>query len=81
MSGNRTGRQLGWAKISLGLSVLFAAVALVYFVLQGRPIAGFGLGIVVILGGVWEYRRRLQDLRAANRYEAKADDHRQRRRE
>ena len=70
----RTARQLGMAKIALGVSILFAVVAFLYFFLQGNPQAGAGLGILVLLGGIWEYRRRIQDIRAAKHYESKARD-------
>ena len=69
----RTARQIGLAKIALGISILFAVIAFLYFYLQGNFIAGAGLGIIVLLGGVWEYRRRLQDIRASKYYEAKAE--------
>lgn len=74
MDADRTERQRGWAKVSLGVSMLFAAGAFAYFLLQGRVITGAGFGAIVVIAGIWEYRRRLQDLRASNRYEAEAED-------
>jgi hypothetical protein len=73
----RSPRQ-GWAKVSLGLSLLFAVGAFVYLSLAGSPASGTGLAIVVIVAGIWEYRRRRQDEITSERYEAEAED-RQRR--
>lgn len=70
----------GWAKISLGVSFLFAVVAFVYLALTGSPVSGAGLAIVVIIAGIWEYRRRRQDQITAERYEADAEEHRRRNR-
>lgn len=70
----------GWAKVSLGLSILLAVAGFTYFLLAGRPVAGAGLGVVLLIGGIWEYRRRIQDLRAARKYEAEAERNRGRRR-
>ncbi|MFW5911412.1 MAG: hypothetical protein ACOCQV_01615 [Halolamina sp.] len=70
----------GWAKLTLGLSLLFAVGAFVYLWVIGRPLNGVALGLLVIGAGYWEYRRKLQDERTANRYEAEAEQHRNRRR-
>ena len=71
-----TGR--GWAKLTLGFSLLFAVGAFVYFALGGAPLNGAVVGLLVVGAGVWEYRRRLQDERTAKRYEAEAEEHQQR---
>lgn len=80
MGGNATTTQ-GWAKIALGLSLLFAVGAFVYFSLAGVPIRGAVLGLLVAVAGYWEYRRKLQDERTALRYEAEAEKSRERRRD
>ena len=68
----------GWAKLTLGFSILFAVGAFVYFALGGAPLNGAVLGLLVVGAGIWEYRRRLQDERVAKRYEAEAEEHRSR---
>ena len=70
----------GWAKISLGISVLFAIGVLVYFVLNDALLNGVALAVLVILAGIWEYRRKRQDVRTAERYEAEAEEQRQKNR-
>lgn len=79
MAGNATAT-LGWAKIALGLSLLFAVGAFVYFSLAGVPLRGAALGVLVAAAGYWEYRRKLQDERTALRYEAEAEKNKERRR-
>lgn len=68
----------GWAKVTLGLSMLFAVGAFVYFALGGAPLNGVLVGVLVVGAGIWEYRRRLQDERVAKRYEAEAEERRSR---
>lgn len=70
----------GQAKLTLGLSLLFAVVGFAYLTLNGNMLNGAALGLLVIGAGFWEYRRKLQDERAAARYEAEAEQHRERRR-
>lgn len=70
----------GMAKLTLGLSLLFAVVGFAYLTLQGKLLNGVALGLLVIGAGYWEYRRKLQDERAAARYEAEAEQHREQRR-
>lgn len=70
----------GWAKLTLGLSLLFAVGAFVYFWLAGSPVRGAGLGVLVVVAGYWEYKRKLQDQRTAERYEAEAEAQRQKNR-
>ncbi|WP_313692361.1 hypothetical protein [Halorarum halobium] len=67
------GRRRGRAKIALGLSILFAVGLVGYFALAGTPVTGMLLGILVVGAGGWEYRRTLQDVRTAERYEAEAE--------
>lgn len=66
-------RRNGWAKIGLGLSVAFAVVAFAYFTLAGTPFRGVVLGLLILLAGGWEYRRKLQDTVVTESYEAEAD--------
>lgn len=68
---SRSGR--GWAKIRLGLSLLFAVGIFVYFSLSSVPLYGVAFAALIIVAGVWEYRRTQQDAVAAERYEAEAD--------
>lgn len=75
----RSPRQ-GWAKITLGISILFAVGAFVYFTLAGAPLNGVGLGVVVIVAGIWEYKRRRRAEITAERYEAEAEKNRRRNR-
>lgn len=70
----------GWAKISLGISVLFAIAVLVYFALNDALLNGVALAVLVIIAGLWEYRRKRQDERTAERYEAEAEEQRQKNR-
>lgn len=64
--------------MTLGLSLLFAVGAFVYFSLAGRPVAGAALGALVVLAGVWEYRRKLQDQIIAEKFEAEAEERKRR---
>ncbi|WP_117595604.1 hypothetical protein [Haloprofundus halophilus] len=66
-------RRNGWSTIGLGLSVLFAVGAFAYFALAGTPIRGAVIGLLILLAGVWEYRRKLQDVVVAESYEAEAE--------
>lgn len=75
----RTPRR-GWAKVTLGVSLLFAVGAFVYLSLSGAPVAGAALGVLVILAGIWEYRRKLQDQITAEKFEAEAEERRRRNR-
>lgn len=79
MQGSETPTK-GWAKVSLGVSILFAVAGFGYLSMLGRPLNGVALGLLVLVAGYWEYRRRHQDERAAAQYEAEADQHRERRR-
>ena len=76
--GNAPRSRAGRAKLGLGLSLVFAVVAFAYFALSGSPVSGAGLAVLVVAAGYWEYRRKLQDETTAERYEAKAEEHRQR---
>ena len=75
-SSNRRGR----AKISLGLSLVFAVAAFVYLSLSQTVYHGMALGALVAAAGYWEYRRNMQDVIAAERLEADAEKNRRRQR-
>ncbi|WP_458190846.1 hypothetical protein [Haladaptatus sp. NG-WS-4] len=66
-------RRNGWATVSLGLSVAFAVVAFAYFSFAGDPLRGAVFGLLILLAGGWEYRRKLQDTVVAESYEAEAE--------
>jgi len=70
----------GQAKVTLGVSLLFAVGLFVYLSLAGRPLRAAVLGVLVVVAGVWEYRRTMQDLVTTERYEAKAEEQRRKRR-
>ena len=70
----------GWAKVSLGLSLVFAIGVFVYFALNDALFNGAALAVLVIAAGIWEYRRKHQDERTAERYEAEAEEQRQKNR-
>lgn len=70
----------GWAKVSLGISFVFAIGVFVYFALNDAPLNGAALGVLVIAAGIWEYRRKRQDERTAERYEAEAEEQRRKNR-
>lgn len=76
----RTPRR-GWAKISLGLSLLFAVGIFGYLSLSGVPLYGAAFAVFIILTGIWEYRRKRKDAITAERYEAEAEEQRQRHRQ
>lgn len=80
MSRRRIPKQ-GWAKVTLGVSGLFAAGFVAYFWLAGTPLRGIALGVLLVLAGYWEYRRKLQDERVARRYEAEAEEQKRNRRQ
>jgi ABC-type nickel/cobalt efflux system permease component RcnA len=71
----------GRAKLSLGLSLVFAVVAFVYLTLTQSLVQGTGLAVLVILAGIWEYYRKRSDAIAAERYEAEAEEQRRKREE
>lgn len=73
-------RRNGWAKVGCGFSVVFAVGAFVYFVLVGTPLRGAVLGLLVLVAGIWEYRRKLQDNVVAQSYEAEAETQRRKNR-
>ncbi|HKL28613.1 MAG TPA: hypothetical protein VJ898_05025 [Natrialbaceae archaeon] len=70
----------GRAQVTLGLSLLFAVAVFLYFGLGGAPVRGAVVGVLVVVAGVWEYRRRLQDERVAMRFEMEAEEQQQRKR-
>lgn len=74
-------KTVGRAKLGLGLSILAAVVAFVYLGLTGRPVAGVGLGLLLLLAGGWEYHRKVQDARAAAHMEADAEEQQRKRRQ
>jgi len=71
----------GWAKIALGLSLLFAVGVFGFLAVAGSPLRGVAVGLLVIVAGYWEYKRKVQDERTALRYEADAEESKQRRRQ
>jgi hypothetical protein len=70
----------GRAQLTLGLSLLFAVGVFVYLGLTGSPVRGAIVGVLVVVAGVWEYRRRLQDERKAMQYEMEAEEQKERQR-
>lgn len=70
----------GRAKLTLGLSVAFAVGAFVYFWLADAPLQGAGLAVLVLGAGYWEYKRKLQDERTAERFEQDAEARREKNR-
>lgn len=79
MDDRRVPKQ-GWAKLTLGISIVFAVGSFVYFLLAGTPLQGTALGVLVLGAGYWEYKRKLQDERTAERYEREAEAQRQKNR-
>lgn len=71
----------GRAQLTLGLSLLFAVGVFLFLGLNGSPIRGAIFGVLVVVAGVWEYRRRLQDERTAMKYEMEAEEQKKRQRE
>ncbi len=67
------------ATISLMLSVVFAVGVAVYFVGRGQILYGIALGILVVVAGIWEFKRKLADVIAEERNEAKAKRYREKR--
>ncbi|GEM_PF-1571866 len=72
----RTQPGSGLAKISLGISLLLATGGFLYFYIQGEYVTAIGAGVIFVLGGLWEYRRRRQDVASADRYERDAEKRR-----
>jgi hypothetical protein len=71
----------GHAKLSLGLSLVFAVAAFAYLTLTRSLFHGAGIAVLVILAGLWEYRRTRADAIVAERYEAEAEEQRRKREE
>lgn len=69
----------GKAKIVLGLSLLFAAGLFAYFWLGGLPYRAVGGSLLIVVAAVFEYRRTMQDIVAAERHEAEAEASQRRR--
>lgn len=72
--------QQGWAKMTLGISVLFAVGVFVSFALTGSPLRGAAGGVVIIAAGIWEWRIKRKDEIRAERLEAEAEANEQKRR-
>lgn len=70
----------GQAKITLGVSLLFSVGLFCYLGLAGSPVRGALVGVLIVLAGVWEYRRTTQDLVTVERFEADAESNERRRR-
>ncbi|ESS04399.1 MAG: hypothetical protein A07HR67_00789 [uncultured archaeon A07HR67] len=62
------------AKVTFGLSVLAAAAAVGWFWYQGTAATGLVLAVLFVVGGYWEYRRRLADARRAAQAESNVDE-------
>ncbi len=75
------GPQRGWAKITLGVSILFAVGVFVFLSMQGSPIRGAGVGLLIIVAGIWEWRRKRSDQIRAERFEAEAEENQRKRRQ
>lgn len=75
------GPRRGWAKITLGVSILFAVGVFVFLSFQGSPIRGAAVGVLVIAGGIWEWRRKRTDQIRAERFEAEAEENQRKRRQ
>jgi hypothetical protein len=71
-------KRRGRAKIALGLSLIFGVAIFAYLTLTRSIFHGTVVGALVVGAGYWEYRRMLQDIIAAERYEADAEKNRQR---
>lgn len=74
-------KRRGRAKVNLGLSLVFAVVVFAYLSLTQTIYHGTALGVLVIVAGLWEYRRTLKDTVRVERYEAEAERNQQRRRQ
>ena len=74
------GSKRGWAKVALGLSLLFGVGIFVYFSAAGTPLRGSVLGLLIIVAGYVEYWRKMTDERTALRYEADAEESKERHR-
>lgn len=70
----------GRAKVTLGLSLLFAVGVFLYFWFGDNPYRGTVLGALVVVAGVWEYRRTMRDLVKTERFEAEAEERQRKRR-
>lgn len=66
-------RSIRLAKVGLGLSLVFALVAIGYFTLDGRPLVGVIVAIVLLAAGIWEYHAKVAEIRDALRRESDAD--------
>lgn len=64
----------------LGISLLFAVGLFGYLWLAGQPLKAVGGCLLVVGAGVFEYRRTMQDIVAAERHEAEAEASQRRRR-
>lgn len=74
------GPRRGWAKITLGISLLFAVGLFVVFALAGSPLRGSVGGVLIIVAGLWEWRRKRKDEIRAETLEAKAEAEQQKHR-
>jgi len=80
MAGRTLSGRRGKAKIVLGISLLFAVGLFGYLWLAGRPFRAVGGSLLVIGAGVFEFRRTMQDIVAAEQHEAEAEASQRRRR-
>ncbi|WP_049971425.1 hypothetical protein [Haladaptatus cibarius] len=74
------GPQRGWEKITLGVSLLFAVVVFVALSLSGQPFRGAAGGVLVIVAGIWEWRRKVKDQIRAEQLESEAEESQRKRR-
>ncbi|WP_266075641.1 hypothetical protein [Haladaptatus caseinilyticus] len=74
------GPQRGWAKITLGVSLLFAVVVFVALSFAGQPFRGVAGGVLIIVVGIWEWRRKRSDEIRAEQLEAEAEESQRKRR-
>lgn len=64
----------------LGISLLFAVGLFSYLWLAGQPYKAIGGCLLIVGAGVFEYRRTMQDIVAAESHEADAEASQRRRR-
>lgn len=77
---DRDRKRRGRAKITLGISLLFAVGIFAYLALSGNLYRATGIAVLILVAGGWEYRRTMQDIVTAERYEAEANRRQEKRR-
>lgn len=63
MENDRTDRRQKLTAVSLVLTVITAILLSTYYFIQGESVIAILILLLVLVGGIWEYRQKLLDVK------------------